>query len=193
MDKKPKILCLLGLSGSGKTTIETALCKNHYFKKIVSCCTRPPRDGEIDGVDYHFISDKKFEIEYNLNEYAEIGGKYNSKYAVRNSEIQNDKINVLVTAKDGLEQLLYSGKYDIISIWIDCDIEERYRRILTRNNHRYSLERIELDGFRRNEEVKTCQRLIDTTSMDTCEMVWKTMVILAENKWLLFGGGDEEI
>lgn len=186
MRDKPKILCLLGLSGSGKTTIETELCKNSQFKKVISCCTRPPRDGEMDGVDYYFISNEQFDMEYTNGDYAEIGGKYNSRYAVRKSEIQKDKINLLVTAKDGLEQLLYSGKYDIISIWIDCDIEERYNRIKERNGHRYALERIELDGFRRNDEFKTCQYDFDTTLMSISRMVWNVQAILTGDGWIVY-------
>ena len=187
---KPKILCLLGLSGSGKTTIETSLCIQPSNKKVVSCCTRLSRQGELHGVDYYFITNEQFNFEYANGDYAEIGGKYNSRYAVRHSEIKEDKVNVLVTAKDGLEQLLYSNKYDIISIWIDCDIEERYRRICERNGHRYALERVELDGFRKAEEFKTCQYSFDTTEMSATEMVFETMVILAQNNWL--GGSSEE-
>ena len=49
-------------SGVGKTTIHKKIQqKYHSFKISVSLTTRKPRSNEIDGVDYHFVSNKKFE------------------------------------------------------------------------------------------------------------------------------------
>lgn len=180
---KPKILCVLGLSGSGKSSLETDLCKLKNFKKVTSCATRSPRDNEEDGKDYYFISEKQFEYEYKNGNYVEIGGKYGGRYAVRNSEIVNDKINVLVTAKDGLDELLYTEDYDIIAIWTDCEIEERFKRISSRNSIKYALERIEKDGFRREEEIKTCKYIVDTTKLTTNEVLQEVIKILDLKGW----------
>ena len=48
----------MGKSGAGKDAIQAATCKAHpnAFHKIVSCTTRPIRDGEQDGASYNFIS-----------------------------------------------------------------------------------------------------------------------------------------
>ena len=48
----------MGQSGCGKSTLEKELCKAYpaVFKKVVSFVTRPKRDGEIDGQDYHFLT-----------------------------------------------------------------------------------------------------------------------------------------
>ena len=77
------ILCVVsGPSGSGKTT----LC--HRFAETdagaiysVSCTTRPPREGEVDGVDYHFLSHEEFEEKIasgELLEFAQVhaSGRY---------------------------------------------------------------------------------------------------------------------
>lgn len=189
---KPKLVCILGLSGSGKTTIETNLSSMCGFRKVTSCATRSIREDEIDGVDYHFISEEKFDEEYKSNKYVEIGGKYGGRYAVRYNEIKPDYINVLVTAKDGLDELYYSNLYDIIAIWIDCDIEERFKRISDRDTIRYALERIEKDGFRRNEEIQTCQHVINTTKMSYKQMIENTINILVSSNWYYNGGLDFE-
>ena len=49
-------------SGVGKTTITKKIQQKYRsFKISVSHTTRTPRSNEVDGVDYHFISNKKFE------------------------------------------------------------------------------------------------------------------------------------
>ena len=49
-------------SGAGKTTLTKKLQQKYInFKISVSHTTRPPRSNEVDGVDYNFITKKKFE------------------------------------------------------------------------------------------------------------------------------------
>ena len=48
-------------SGAGKSTLLNALKQTPDFVYSVSCTTRAPRRGEIDGEDYHFISREEFE------------------------------------------------------------------------------------------------------------------------------------
>lgn len=55
-----KIIVLVGASGSGKTTVGNELTK-HGIIKLVTTTTRPPREGEVEGIDYYFIN------EYDLN------------------------------------------------------------------------------------------------------------------------------
>src|SRR5258708_8142357 len=47
-------------SGAGKTTLCDALRQTPDFVYSVSCTTRPPRAGEIDGEDYRFLSEDGF-------------------------------------------------------------------------------------------------------------------------------------
>lgn len=53
---KPLIVC--GPSGSGKSTLLKHLLRNYprYFQFSVSSTTRQPRQGELHGVDYFFIT-----------------------------------------------------------------------------------------------------------------------------------------
>ncbi|MBT1248600.1 MULTISPECIES: guanylate kinase [unclassified Thermosipho (in: thermotogales)] len=58
---KGTLIVVSGPSGVGKTSIISALLnKLDKVTFSVSCTTRPPRPGEIDGVDYFFISKEKF-------------------------------------------------------------------------------------------------------------------------------------
>ena len=56
------MLVLSSPSGAGKTTIaRRMLQRNSSLTMSVSVTTRPPRPGEVDGVDYHFIDHAAFE------------------------------------------------------------------------------------------------------------------------------------
>ncbi len=66
-------------SGAGKSTLCDALRQTPDFVYSVSCTTRPPRAGEIDGEDYHFLSEAEFAARATAGdflEYANVHGKY---------------------------------------------------------------------------------------------------------------------
>lgn len=57
MEKKIKIVALFGKSGAGKDTIQRELLEfMPDVHGIISCTTRPPREKEIDGKDYYFLT-----------------------------------------------------------------------------------------------------------------------------------------
>jgi guanylate kinase len=58
-------------SGAGKTTLCDALRQTPDFVYSVSCTTRPPRAGEIDGEDYHFLSEEDFLQRVQAQEFLE--------------------------------------------------------------------------------------------------------------------------
>lgn len=63
-------IVILGMMCSGKTTLAKELEKRGY-NRIVTYTTRKPREGEVDGIDYHFISTKKFMEMYRDKVFAE--------------------------------------------------------------------------------------------------------------------------
>jgi guanylate kinase len=66
-------------SGAGKTTLCDGLRQTPDFVYSVSCTTRPPRAGEIEGDDYHFLSEKDFAARVEAGdflEYANVHGRY---------------------------------------------------------------------------------------------------------------------
>ena len=52
---------IVGKSGTGKSSLEKELSLDENFNKVVLYTTRPMRDGEEDGVEYHYISQKDFD------------------------------------------------------------------------------------------------------------------------------------
>ena len=88
-----------GSSGVGKGTVIKELLRKHpEFKLSVSCTTRAPREGEVDGVNYFFLSKDEFQRRINNGdflEWAEFSG------------------NMYGTGKDYVEKTLNAG-HDLI-------------------------------------------------------------------------------
>ena len=55
-------IVIVGKSASGKSTIANVLSEDFKYKKAISATTRPIRAGEVDGEDYYFITDDKFNV-----------------------------------------------------------------------------------------------------------------------------------
>lgn len=76
-----------GPSGSGKTTLCQRIAKDGLADFAVSATTRAPREGEKDGVAYHFLSQEEFKQKISENafvEHAEVHGNY---YGTLKSEV----------------------------------------------------------------------------------------------------------
>lgn len=67
-------------SGAGKTTLCDALRQTPDFVYSVSCTTRPPRAGEIEGEDYHFLSEADFMGRLQAGEFLEHAKVHNHHY-----------------------------------------------------------------------------------------------------------------
>lgn len=78
--KRHGILFVLSApSGAGKSTLVNRLREKPDFAYSVSCTTRAPRDGEVDGRDYHFLNREDFEKKIangEFIEYAEVHGNF---------------------------------------------------------------------------------------------------------------------
>jgi guanylate kinase len=67
-------------SGAGKTTLCDALRQTPDFVYSVSCTTRPPRAGEIEGEDYHFLSEPDFRARVETGEFLEYAKVFEHYY-----------------------------------------------------------------------------------------------------------------
>lgn len=83
------ILCIVsGPSGSGKTTLCRALSQSDPLcDYAVSCTTRKPRTGEVDGKDYHFLSREDFEERTTRGEFLEWAEVHGNLYGTLKSAV----------------------------------------------------------------------------------------------------------
>ena len=92
MDLKNKgmLVVFSGPSGCGKDTVLDKIKeKGFVFDKTVSVTTRAMRDGEINGVDYYFISKEEFLEKIKNNEFVEYTEYSGNYYGTLKSEIEN--------------------------------------------------------------------------------------------------------
>ena len=77
-----KLLIVSGPSGAGKTTVVSELLRRCELplELSVSVTTRPPRRGECDGVDYHFLTDEEFRRHRDNGEFVECCEGFGSGY-----------------------------------------------------------------------------------------------------------------
>ncbi|MFY0683188.1 MAG: guanylate kinase [Balneola sp.] len=92
---KGKVIILVAPSGSGKTTLAKRLFQDfEQLKFSVSATTREPREGEINGKHYHFISKVDFQSKIDQNDFLEWEEFYGGKrYGTLRSEVDK-KLNL---------------------------------------------------------------------------------------------------
>jgi guanylate kinase len=86
-------------SGAGKTTLCNALRQNPDFLWSVSCTTRGPRSGEVDGEDYHFLGPEEFARRSAAGEFLEEAEVHGNRYGTL-------KAPVVETLRSGVDVLL---------------------------------------------------------------------------------------
>lgn len=76
-------------SGAGKTTIARMLLdRRSDVGYSVSCTTRAPRGGEVNGVDYHFLTPAEFDAAVQRGEFAEWAQVHGNRYGTLVSEVE---------------------------------------------------------------------------------------------------------
>lgn len=127
------MIVLVGESASGKSSIERYLVDNYGYKKVVSYTTRPPRDGEIDGIDYHYISEEMFLKLKEEGFFAETAIYRDWYYGTAKKDCTNDKIAVLTP--HGLRQISKLKDINVISFYINVPRRDRLIKILQRGDN----------------------------------------------------------
>lgn len=137
LNKKGLLIVISGPSGVGKGTVRKALFERegHDLVYSVSMTTRKPRDGEIEGIDYYFVSQEEFERQIevdNLLEYAKfVGNYYGTPYDKVEEQLNNGNEVVLEIEVQGAIQVK-AKKPDAVFIFIAPPsykaLEQRLRR-----------------------------------------------------------------
>ena len=132
------LICVSAPSGSGKTTLCKAIRKlRPDLVWSVSCTTREPRNGEVDGEDYHFKTKQEFLAMIEKGEFAEWENVHENYYGTLKESVEDHLRlgeDVLFDIDwQGTQQLIDAAREDVVSIFIlPPSRDELYRRLLNR-------------------------------------------------------------
>lgn len=91
MANRGRLFVISGPAGAGKTEIVKKLIANHPDVRLsVSCTTRAPRSGEVDGVNYHFVSETRFRQLVDEGAFYEWAHVHQNHYGTLKSTVQKE-------------------------------------------------------------------------------------------------------
>ena len=128
----PPVLVITGPSGVGKGTLIRRLLSDFPGAELsVSATTREPRDGEVNGRDYHFLSGPEFEQRVERGEFVEHAEYAGNRYGTLRSELQRPaSLIVLEIDLQGARQIR-STLPDVDQVFIAPPSFEELERRLT--------------------------------------------------------------
>ena len=125
-------------SGVGKTTLTKKIQqKYNSFKISVSHTTRSARSNEVEGVDYFFVDQAKFEKLINNNEFYEYAKIFQNYYGTLKKNVdENIKKNDILFDIDwqGTKQLSKHKKLNLLKIYLITENKEELKRRLIKRN-----------------------------------------------------------
>ncbi len=195
---RPLLVIISGPSGVGKdVTIRRMKERGYPFHFVVTATTRPRREGEIDGVDYHFVSTATFEqmiAEGELLEHALVYGQYKGipKAAVRAALASGQDVILRVDVQGAATVRRMAPQ--AVSIFLTAESEaeliERLRRRCTENEKDLEQRiRTACEELRRVNEFQyrvvnreceldaTVDAVIAIMQAEKCRVDWKPVVI----------------
>ena len=158
------MLILVGPSASGKTQIVKILREKYGLNKMVTYTSRAMRPGEIEGVDYFFLTKEEFEKRINEGffiEHVVYNGNY---YGTSLSQVSSDKVVILEPT--GLKHYLDKIRDEVIVVFLRCSREIVRLRMQARSDDPQVIEkRLILDEKVFNKDVmKLADFIIDTSA-----------------------------
>ena len=162
--KRGLLFVISGPAGSGKSTINKKLVDSGNFEFSVSATTRKPREGEIDGVHYHFISLEEFEKKSTAGEMLEhaeyVGNLYGTPRAAVERCLDAGKNIILEIEVQGAMQVKEKMPEAVMVLILPPDaktLEERLRGRGTESDEiirrRMEASRYELEYFSKYDYI----------------------------------------
>lgn len=128
MDKAPEgidrararglLLVISSPSGAGKTTLARRLAAEFELQFSVSTTTRSPRAGEVEGKDYHFVSNERFDAMVQDNAFAEWAVVHGNRYGTSIAAVQQ----TIAEGTDCLFDVDFQGGRQIRRQWPDDSV-----------------------------------------------------------------------
>lgn len=145
-------------SGGGKTTVcEKMLAANAGITRAITCTTRPPREGERDGVDYFFLTAEDFLRRVQAGNFLEHATVYGNSYGTLKSEVLGK---------------LRAGKDVLLTV----DVQGA-AAIRTQAEGDAELERALVEVFLTPESLAVLEQRLKKRGKDTAEAIKKRLAV----------------
>jgi len=198
---RPTLVTITAPTCSGKNYLLNKVLDQFGWSKVVSTTTRAQRAGEVDGVDYHFISEQQsLDMEKNCW-FAELVTFRGVRYGVTSEElfgkIESGVAPVVILEPQGVEiykQLCALNGYDIFMVYISLSESKRIDRLVQRTEDDIRMLEDNDHGWNSAHTAET-QRMIEAVrathadrlqSIQTVERGWITQQI-----WDVIVPGDD--
>ena len=176
------IYIITGPSGVGKNTIIEAMSTDLDFYFSVSHTTRPQREGEVDGKDYHFVTEEEFKslVDENLMiEYEQYGGFY---YGTSKKEILKESNIILLDLEVNGATKLLSENEEFIGIFIDIDDYELVKRLKNRGHDQNFIDkRMQLASLQREKKSQYQYHVDNVDIMSSVNQILDIIYALEES------------
>lgn len=190
------VLIFAGPSGVGKTTLVLQLLRqfDDQFAYSVSHTTRPPREGEQDGVDYNFVDADTFERMVEKDEFVEYarvhGWAYGTSFASVEQVLSQGRICVLDVDVQGVESVRSKRNlgWDTRFVWIaPPSMQALEQRLRSRGTETEQTIKTRMDTAKRELEFAATSNIFDTIivndDLDRAIRELKTFVEMCLGEW----------
>lgn len=135
-----KIFVIMGKSATGKDTLYKEILKKKELglRPVIPYTTRPIREGEQEGVEYHFVDSATYEAlkaegkVIESRDYHTVHGIW-SYFTVEDSQFQGEENLLLINTLEGYQQMVkYFGKEKVVPLYIELEDGMRLARALKR-------------------------------------------------------------
>ena len=146
--QKGLLIVISGPAGSGKGTVNSLLLQSDRYAYSVSATTRAPRPGEVDGVNYHFISKEEFERRIQNGEMLEYTSYCGNYYGTPLKEA----IEVMEAGKNLILEIEVEGAQNVKRLYPEAVL-------IMLLPPSYGVQEARLRGRGTETEEKICERL----------------------------------
>ena len=147
------MLIMVGPSASGKTDIVKKIVETSHMKKLVTYTTRSMRYGEVEGVDYNFVTIDDFKEKLDNGFFFEHVIYNENYYGTALNDIAPDRVVIL--EPNGLKEYVAKAKDKIKIVYLESTEETRRKRMIERRDQINVInQRLKGDRLHFNDEIK---------------------------------------
>lgn len=130
---KIKIVALIGPAGAGKDYLRKRVADlNPQLHNVIGSTTRPPREGELEGVDYYYLTKEQFEEQVGQMQMLAPVPFHEWWYGISKSALDENRINLAVLNPHTLDMLSRYEEIELYPILIKASDKTRTLRQLNR-------------------------------------------------------------